>query len=54
VITSEKDKNNIHEEYGVWQVVIGKHFVASLTFDAKHFLYYKFDELKKYFLIFRS
>jgi hypothetical protein len=54
VTTSEKDKTNIHEEHGVWQVVIGKHFVASLTFDAKHFLYFKFDDLKKYFLLFRS
>ena len=54
VTTSEKDKTNIHEEYGVWQVVVGKHFVASVTFDAKHFLYFKFDEMKKYFLIFRS
>ena len=54
VTTSEKDKTNIHEEQGVWQIVIGKHFVASMTYDSKHFLYYKFDEFKKYFLIFRS
>ena len=53
-ITSEKDKNNIVEEHGVWQVIIGKHFVASVTFDAKQFLYFKFDHLTKYFLIFRS
>lgn len=30
-ITSEKDKNNIVEENGVWQVIIGKHFLAYLS-----------------------
>ena len=52
--TNDKDKNNLIEEHGVWQVIVGKSYVASVTFDAKHLIYFRFDELKKYFLIFRS
>ena len=42
------------EENGVWQVVIGKQFAASVTFDAKYIYYFKLDESRKYFLVFRS
>ena len=42
------------EENGVWQVVIGKQFAASVTFDAKFIYYFQLDDTKKYFLVFRS
>ena len=42
------------EELGVWQVVVGKQFTASVTFDAENLLYFQFQELGKYFIVFRS
>ena len=42
------------EENGVWQVVIGKQFAASVTFDARFIYYFQLDDTKKYFLVFRS
>ena len=42
------------EENGVWQVVIGKQFAASVTFDARFIYYFQLDESRKYFLDFRS
>ena len=42
------------EENGVWQVVIGKQFDASVTFDAKLIYYFQLEESRKYFLVFRS
>ena len=42
------------EENGVWQVVIGKQFAASVTFDARFIYYFKLEESRKYFLVFRS
>ena len=42
------------EENGVWQVVIGKQFAASVTFDAKFTYYFQLDESRKYFFVFRS
>ena len=42
------------EENGVWQVVIGKQFAASVTFDAKFIYYFQLEESRKYFLVFRS
>ena len=42
------------EENGVWQVVIGKQFAASVTFDARFIYYFQLDDSKKYFLVFRS
>ena len=42
------------EETGVWQVVIGKQFASSVTFDAKFIYYFQLEESRKYFLVFRS
>ena len=42
------------EENGVWQVVLGKQFAASVTFDAKFIYYFQLEESRKYFLVFRS
>ena len=42
------------EENGVWQVVIGKQFAASVTFDARVIFYFQLEESRKYFLVFRS
>ena len=42
------------EENGVWQVVIGKQFASSVTFDARFIYYFQLDESRKYFLVFRS
>ena len=42
------------EENGVWQVIIGKQFAASVTFDAKFIYYFQLEESRKYFLVFRS
>ena len=42
------------EENGVWQVIIGKQFAASVTFDARFIYYFQLDESRKYFLVFRS
>ena len=42
------------EENGVWQVVIGKQFAASVTFDARFIYYFQLEESRKYFLVFRS
>ena len=42
------------EENGVWQVVIGKQFAASVTFDARFIFYFQLEESRKYFLVFRS
>ena len=42
------------EETGVWQVVIGKQFAASVTFDARFIYYFQLEESRKYFLVFRS
>ena len=42
------------EEHGVWQCIVGRQFCSSLTFDAEHLIYFKFIELNKYFLCFRS
>lgn len=46
-------KENI-EENGVWQVIIGKQYAASVTFDAKFMIYFYFEDASKYFLVFRS
>ncbi len=32
------------EEHGVWQVIIGKQFAASVTFDAKLIYYFLIEE----------
>ena len=42
------------EETGVWQVVVGKQFAASVTFDARFIYYFQLEESRKYFLVFRS
>ena len=42
------------EENGVWQVVVGKQFAASVTFDARFIYYFQLEESRKYFLVFRS
>jgi hypothetical protein len=42
------------EELGVWQVIIGRLFTASINFDAENLIYFKFQDLNKYFLVFRS
>ena len=42
------------EENGVWQVVIGKQFAASVTFDSRFIYYFQLEESRKYFLVFRS
>ena len=42
------------EENGVWQVVIGKQFAASVTFDARFIYYFQLEESRKYFLVFMS
>ena len=42
------------EENGVWQVVIGRQFAASVTFDARFIYYFQLEESRKYFLVFRS
>ncbi len=42
------------EEHGVWQVIVGRQFVASVTFDARYLVYFVFEEISKYFLVFRS
>ena len=42
------------EENGVWQVIIGKQFAASVTFDARFIYYFQLEESRKYFLVFRS
>ena len=42
------------EESGVWQVIIGKQFAASVTFDARFIYYFQLEESRKYFLVFRS
>ena len=42
------------EENGVWQVVIGKQFAASVTFDARFIYYFQLDDSKKYFVVCRS
>ena len=42
------------EEHGVWQVLIGKQFAASVTFDARYIYYFQIEETRKYFLVFRS
>ena len=46
--------NEEMEEHGVWQVIIGKQFTASVTFDAKFIYYFQLEESRKYFLVFRS
>lgn len=42
------------EETGVWQVIIGKQFASSVTYDAKFIYYFQLEESRKYFLVFRS
>ena len=42
------------EENGVWQVIIGKQFAASVCFDSKYIYYFQLEESRKYFLVFRS
>lgn len=42
------------EENGVWQVIIGRQFTASVTFDAEYIVYFNFVDKNKYFMIFRS
>lgn len=42
------------DEHGVWQVIIGRQFTGSVTFDAENFIYFQFSELRKFFMIFRS
>ena len=46
--------NDDIEETGVWQVVVGKQFAASVTFDARFIYYFQLEESRKYFLVFRS
>lgn len=42
------------DEHGVWHVIVGRSYVASVTFDAKYLIYFQFIEHGKYFLCFRS
>ncbi len=42
------------DEHGVWQVIVGRSYVASVTFDAKHLIYFYFEGHGRYFLCFRS
>lgn len=42
------------DEHGVWQVIIGRQFAASVTFDARYIYYFQIEESRKYFLVFRS
>ncbi len=43
------------EQLGVWQVIIGRQFCASITFDAELFVYFEMPiKHSKYFLVFRS
>jgi len=42
------------DEHGVWQVIVGRNYVASITFDSKYLIYFHFIDLGKYFLCFRS
>lgn len=42
------------EEKGVWQVIIGRQFAASVTFDAKYIFYFQLESSRKYYLVFRS
>ena len=42
------------EENGVWQVIVGKQFASSVTFDARFIYYFQLEESRKYFLVFRS
>ena len=42
------------EENGVWQVILGKQFASSVTFDARFIYYFQLEESRKYFLVFRS
>jgi hypothetical protein len=53
-VTNSNTINLELEEHGVWQVVIGRQFVATVSFDAKHLLYFYLDEQEKYILVFRS
>ena len=46
--------NDDIEENGVWQVIVGKQFAASVTFDARFIYYFQLEESRKYFLVFRS
>jgi hypothetical protein len=43
-----------NDEHGVWQVLVGRQFTASVTFDAENLMYFQFSELNKYFMVFRS
>ena len=51
---SNPNSSSEFEEQGVWQVVIGKQFVGSITFDAEYLIYFQFTDMSKYFMIFRS
>jgi len=42
------------EELGVWQVIVGRQFTGSVTFDAENLIYFQFQEIEKYFMVFRS
>jgi len=42
------------EEQGTWQVIVGRHYIASFSFDARELIYFLFDDIQKYFLVFRS
>lgn len=42
------------EELGVWQVIVGRQFTGSVTFDAENLLYFQFQDKCKYFMVFRS
>lgn len=42
------------EELGVWQVIVGRQFTGSVTFDAENLIYFQFQELGRYFMVFRS
>lgn len=41
-------------ELGIWQVIVGRAFSSSASFDAEYLVYFSFPKLSKYFLIFRS
>ena len=53
LMESSKSSEEI-EENGVWQVIIGKQFASSVSFDARFIYYFQLEESRKYFLVFRS
>lgn len=49
-----KGSSSDNDDKGVWQVVIGKQFVGSITYDAECLIYFQFTDICKYFMVFRS